>query len=203
MNKIKFTKITFIFSFLLIGETFGNSRVELSNLRIDEKQNGLFLMIDSSHPLSMEKITGWVNEKWFYMTVHKAIGDSSNICSTPFSYPVLDIDNTNTDESTQLAIRISGNIENFEMYLSEDKHTLIAALYYPADTVIALMESNENEGPPPYSLNARLRNVLYLTGSALAISGVISGDGSNGKNTELFLGLAILVCTYFYDLLGK
>jgi|TARA_B100001079_G_scaffold178723_1_gene153581 hypothetical protein len=198
MNKMKFTKITIILCFLLNGQSYGQGTIELENLNIDAKQNGLFLAIHSSGSLSMEKITGWVNGDWFYMTVHEAQGDSAEICSAPYSFPVLEIDNTNTEESTQLAIRVSGQIENFELYLSEDKHTIIAALYYPAETVIALMEKTEKGAPPPYSLNSRIINVLYLTGTALTISGVISGDGSD-NNTELVLGLSVLTCTYLYD----
>lgn len=198
MFKMKFTKITFFFWFLLNVQIFGQDQNELTNLRIEAKQNGLFLTVDSSKPLSIENITGWVNEDWFYMTVHQATGDSVDICSTPFSPPIMDIDNTNTDESTQIAIRINGQVENFELYLSENDQTIIAALYYPAETILAMVENEENELSTNITLSSKLKHVLFLLGGALTISGVISGDGSNDGQMELILGLAILVGTHIY-----
>jgi len=203
MIKMMFNKITIFICFLLYGQLLGNDLIRIKNLRIDSKANGLFISIDTSMPLSMEKLTGWINDDWFYLTVHEGIGDSAAITSTPFSFPVLDIDNTNSDESTQLAIRLSGQIENFELYLSQDKHTIIVALYYPAETVLTLMERQEEYGTHLFTLDKRLQTVLYLSGTALAISGIIYGDDSHGQNVELLLGVGILICTFIYDSLGK
>jgi len=213
MIKKIFTNKTVIVLSILISMSYGQSKILLNNLRIEPKQNGLFLTIQSSSPLKIENIIGWVNDDWFYITVHEAVGDSISIQTAQYSYPVIQtaqysypvitVENTNAEESTQIALRLHGKIENFEFYLSDNKQTIIAALYYSAESVVALLEEKQLEDYSSYKLNSRLKSVFYLTGGALTISGVISGDGSKGNNTELALGLTILACTYFYDLVTK
>jgi|Marorgknorr_s2lv_3_1036020.scaffolds.fasta_scaffold05971_3 hypothetical protein len=203
MIKKIFTNKTVIVLSILISMSYGQSKSLLNNLRIEPKQNGIFLTIQSSSPLKIENIIGWVNDDWFYITVHEAVGDSISIQTAQYSYPVITVENTNAEESTQIALRLHGKIENFEFYLSDNKQTIIAALYYSAESVVALLEEKQLEDYSSYKLNSRLKSVFYLTGGALTISGVISGDGSKGNNTELALGLTILACTYFYDLVTK
>ncbi len=203
MIKKIFTNKTVIVLSILISMSYGESKTLLNNLRIEPKQNGIFLTIQSSSPLKIENIIGWVNDDWFYITVHEAVGDSISIQTAQYSYPVITVENTNAEESTQIALRLHGKIENFEFYLSDNKQTIIAALYYSAESVVALLEEKQLEDYSSYKLNSRLKSVFYLTGGALTISGVISGDGSKGNNTELALGLTILACTYFYDLVTK
>lgn len=198
-----FTTKTVIVLLILTGISNGQDKTLLNDLNIDTKQNGIFLTLQSSLPLRIENITGWVNKDWFYMTVHEAVGDTIELRSTQLIHPILALDNTNAEESTQLALRIKCEIENYEFYLSEDKHTIIIAIYYPAETVVALLEQSESKRISRYKLNSRLLSVFYLTGGALTISGVISGDGYDGKNTELTLGLIILSGTYVYDLLTQ
>jgi len=198
-----FTTKTVIVLLILTGISNGKDKALLNDLNIDTKQNGIFLTLQSSLPLRIENITGWVNKDWLYMTVHEAVGDTIELRSTQLIHPILALDNTNAEESTQLALRIKGEIENYEFYLSEDKHTIIIAIYYPAETVVALLEQSESKRISRYMLNSRLRSVFYLTGGALTISGVISGDGSDGENIELTLGLIILSVTYLYDLLTQ
>jgi hypothetical protein len=203
MIKKIFTNKTVIVLSILISMSYGQSKPLINNLRIEPKQNGIFLTIQSSSPLKIENIIGWVNDDWFYITVHEAVGDSISIQTAQYSYPVITVENTNAEESTQIALRLHGKIENFEFYLSDNKQTIIAALYYSAESVVALLEEKQLEDYSSYKLNSRLKSVFYLTGGALTISGVISGDGSKGNNTELALGLTILACTYFYDLVTK
>ena len=203
MIKKIFTNKTVIVLSILISMSYGQSKSLLNNLRIEPKQNGIFLTIQSSSPLKIENIIGWVNDDWFYITVHEAVGDSISIQTAQYSYPVITVENTNAEESTQIALRLHGKIENFEFYLSDNKQTIIAALYYSAESVVALLDEKQLEDYSSYKLNSRLKSVFYLTGGALTISGVISGDGSKGNNTELALGLTILACTYFYDLVTK
>ena len=203
MIKKIFNNKTVIVLSILISMSYGQSKILLNNLRIEPKQNGIFLTIQSSSPLKIENIIGWVNDDWFYITVHEAVGDSISIQTAQYSYPVITVENTNAEESTQIALRLHGKIENFEFYLSDNKQTIIAALYYSAESVVALLEEKQLEDYSSYKLNSRLKSVFYLTGGALTISGVISGDGSKGNNTELALGLTILACTYFYDLVTK
>lgn len=203
MIRKMFTTKTVIVLLILTGISNGKDKALLNDLNIDTKQNGIFLTLQSSLPLRIENITGWVNKDWLYMTVHEAVGDTIELRSTQLIHPILALDNTNAEESTQLALRIKGEIENYEFYLSEDKHTIIIAIYYPAETVVALLEQSESKRISRYMLNSRLRSVFYLTGGALTISGVISGDGSDGENIELTLGLIILSVTYLYDLLTQ
>ncbi len=200
MLKKIFNKKTNIILLLLMCSLPAQDKAVIQNLDIKIKQNGLFLTLEASKPLKREYITGWFNEDWFYITILNAIGDSSQLSSTRFSYPVLKVQNSNTAESIQLAVRVKGNIENFEFYLSNNDRTLLAALYYPAETVIAMLNEADNEQyQAKLKLKNRLINMSYFAGAALSISGILSGDGSSSGNQELSIGLIILILTYLYD----
>ncbi len=200
MLKKIFNKKTNILILLFICSLPAQDKAMIQNLDIDIKQNGLFLTLHASEPLKREYITGWINEDWFYITIHNAMGDSTQLSSTNFSYPVLEVQNSNTAESIQLAIRIRGHIEQFEFYLSNNDRTLLAALYYPAETVIAMLDKKESKDyQAKLKLKNRLINMSYFAGAALSVSGILSGDGSSSGNLELSLGLIILIVTYLFD----
>lgn len=172
----------------------------IQDLDINIKHNGLFLTLHASEPIDPKNITGWLNEDWFYITIYNAIGDSIQLSSTHFSYPVLEVQNSNTAESSQLAIRIKGHVEQFEFYFSNNDRTVSAALYYPAETVVAMLnEADYEHYQTKLKLKNRLINVSYFAGVALSISGILSGDGSSSENVELSLGLIILILTYLFD----
>ncbi|MCH7613854.1 MAG: hypothetical protein IIB45_10915 [Candidatus Marinimicrobia bacterium] len=200
MLKKIFKKKTYIIFLPLICSLSAQEKVMIQDLDIDIKQNGLFLTLHASEPLNREFITGWLNEDWFYITIHNAIGDSIQLSSTHFSYPVLEVQNSSTAESIQLAIRIKEHIEHFEFYFSNNDRTVLAALYYPAETVLAMIDEADDEHyQSKLALRNRLINVSYFAGAALSISGILSGDGSSSNNIELSLGLIILILTYLID----
>ncbi len=184
----------------LLTFTPGQEKALISNVNIDLKQNGLFLLLNSTTALKMENITGWVKDGWFYLTIHNAWGDTINIESIPIAYPILDVQLTNQPESTQLAIQFKGQIDNYELYLTNDDQTLLVALYYPFEVVVAMIEAeNAEQGRSTYSLQQRAINVAYLTGVALTFSGIIARDGNDSGKTEMVLGLIILGLSYFID----
>ncbi|MFQ6676820.1 MAG: hypothetical protein ACE5D0_00750 [Fidelibacterota bacterium] len=185
---------------LLICLTAGRSQTIIQDLTIDVKQNGLFLTLQSNDAIKYNNITGWVNEDWFYVTIHKAISDTISILSTPFSSPILKVQNSNSPGSTQLSFRLKNPIDHYEFYLSNNNRTIEIVLYYPPQTVLAMLDKPEhNHYQENLTLHHRLINVSYFTGAALSISGILSKDGSSFGNSELSLGLIILIITYVFD----
>jgi len=197
-NKTKMKVIMLPLLFLSLAA--GSNRTIIQDLRIDVKQNGLILTLQSNDAVKYENITGWINEDWFYLTIHEAIGDSISISSTHFSSPILHIQNSNSGESTQLSLRLKNPIDQYDVYLSNNNRTIQVALYYPAETMITMLDQQDLSGyQEKLKLHHRLISVSYFAGVALSISGILSGDGSSSGNSELSLGLVILIITYVFD----
>lgn len=188
-----FVKKTLIMLFTLMAFPDAGEIIELHNLQIDIKQNGLFLTMDLTESIPLEHFTGWIKDDWFYMTILNARSDSIEFNSFPAAEPIVNLSNYNTEESTQIAMQLTQPLENFEFYLSEDERTIIVALYYPAESVLAMIDQKQIKVE---STDQRLKNVLWFTGTALTISGIISGDGSPSGKIELFIGLLLLAGAY-------
>jgi len=200
MLKKMTNKKTFLYLSILISMCFGQEKAFIENLRIETKQNGLFLTLEASRPLLRENLTGWIHDDWFYMTIYQATGDSNRIQSINYTYPVLDVQNSNAAESTQIAIRFSGNIDQYEFYFSNNNRRVKAMLYYPPEMVVAMLDQEKIVSKKTKStMNNTLVKLSYFTGAALTVSGVIAGDGKESGQAEITTGLIILGITYIYE----
>ncbi len=191
----------------------------ITHLNIDNKKNGAFVKLFATSPVDQKHITGWNGDDgWFYITVMNAIADSSRVVNSEIKYPVSEIQVNNTDESTQISLKIKKTIENFEFYQSKSPPEILVSLRFPIYEVAAILEQErENMGsaesittergqietytevpiPDQYK---RIRAALYLSGASLTIAGAaLESSKSEGFSWEIPTGLALIAGTFIYD----
>lgn len=191
----------------------------ITHLNIENKKNGAFVKLFTTAPVDQKHITGWDGgDGWFYITIMDAIADSGRVVNSEIKHPVSEIQVNNTDESTQIAIKIKKTIENFEFYQSKSPPEILLSLRFPIYEIAAVLEQErENMGsaetvtmyegkietdmgiaiPDQYK---RIRAALYLSGASLTIAGTaLESTGSEKFSWEIPTGLAIIAGTFIYD----
>ena len=209
----------------IICLTFGivsinaQTKVIITHLNIENKKNGAFVKLFTTSSVDQKHVTGWNGDDgWFYITVMNAIADSGRVANSEIKFPVSQIQVNNTEESTQIAIKLKKPIENFEFYQSKSPPEILVSLRFPIFEVAAVLEQErENMGsaesittdegkietdagiaiPDQYK---RFRAALYLSGTSLTIAGAaLESTGSDKFSWEIPTGLAIIAGTFIYD----
>ena len=201
-------QIWFVIFFLC--QAFGQQiKPEISNLKIDIKQNGVFVQMKSSIPINIQNVTGWSTETgWFYITILNAISDSVSILNSTYKFPITNIQTANSEESTQIALRLEREVESFEFYQSDTPPEILLSLRFPVHEVFVQSKNDIQNNfssntlylmPDKSTKYKRIRTGLYLVGTSLTIAGAMDMDNSESMSWELPTGLIILTGTYFFD----
>lgn len=191
----------------------------ITHLNIDNKKNGAFVKLFATSPVDQKHITGWTGDNgWFYITVMNAIADSSRVVNSEIKYPVSEIQVNNTEESTQISLKIKKTIENFEFYQSKSPPEILVSLRFPIYEVAAVLEQERETMASAESITTeqgqietytevpipdqykRIRAALYLSGASLTIAGAaLESSKSEGFSWEIPTGLALIAGTFIYD----
>lgn len=190
-----------ILIFLTAGILNGQEPYRITTLDINSKQNGLMLTIRSDRPIPESNVSAWYAQTgWFYMTILNALSDTLAVTKTRHRFPVLDIQSTNQENSTQIAIKSSHPIEQFEFYYSENPPEILASLRFPVEAVLAGRKEGAGEYPKPVSRNwFLLRSGLYFAGVSLTVAGIIGQDHQDESGWELPAGIGVIAGTWLYD----
>ena len=191
----------------------------ITHLNIENKKNGAFVKLFTTSPVDQKHITGWNGDDgWFYITVMNAIADSGRVVNSEIKYPVSEVQVNNTDESTQIAIKLKESIENFEFYQSKSPPEILVSLRFPIFEVAAILEQERENmgsvetitteegkfetdmGAPISDQYKRIRAALYLSGASLTIAGAALESTTSDKfSWEIPTGLALIAGTFIYD----
>jgi len=191
----------------------------ITHINIENKKNGAFVKLFTTSPVEQKHITGWIaDDGWFYITVMGAITDSGRVASSEIKHPISEIQVDNTDESTQIALKVKETIENFEFYQSKSPPEILVSLRFPIYEVAAVLEQERESMGSAESITTeedqfdtdagvlipdqykRIRTALYLSGASLTIAGAaLESSKSEGFSWEIPTGLALLVSTFIYD----
>ena len=191
----------------------------ITHINIENKKNGAFVKLFTTSPVEQKHITGWIaDDGWFYITVMGAITDSGRVASSEIKHPISEIQVDNTDESTQIALKVKETIENFEFYQSKSPPEILVSLRFPIYEVAAVLEQERESMGSAESITTeedqfdtdagvlipdqykRIRTALYLSGASLTIAGAaLESSKSEGFSWEIPTGLAVLVGTFIYD----
>ena len=191
----------------------------ITHINIENKKNGAFVKLFTTSPVEQKHITGWISDDgWFYITVMGAITDSGRVASSEIKHPISEIQVDNTDESTQIALKVKETIENFEFYQSKSPPEILVSLRFPIYEVAAVLEQERESMGSAESITTeedqfdtdagvlipdqykRIRTALYLSGASLTIAGAaLESSKSEGFSWEIPTGLAVLVGTFIYD----
>ena len=86
----------------------------IKNLKIESKNNGTVIQLDSNKKINLENVTAWYSSEWFYITIYAANADSLSLVNYK-NDSLKSIEVSNSDESAQIALQLFSNIESFEI----------------------------------------------------------------------------------------
>ena len=100
--------------FLASSSIILSQDLRIKNLQIESKNNGTVIQLDSSRKVNLENVTAWYSSEWFYMTIYDANADSLSLANYK-NDSLKNIEVSNSDESTQIAVQLFSEIESFEI----------------------------------------------------------------------------------------
>ena len=100
--------------FLASSSIILSQDLRIKNLQIESKKNGTVIQLDSNKKVNLENVTAWYSSEWFYMTIYDANTDSLSLANYK-NDSLKNIEVSNSDESTQIAVQLFSEIESFEI----------------------------------------------------------------------------------------
>ena len=100
--------------FLASSSIILSQDLRIKNLQIESKNNGTVIQLDSNKKVNLENVTAWYSSEWFYMTIYDANADSLSLANYK-NDSLKNIEVSNSDESTQIAVQLFSEIESFEI----------------------------------------------------------------------------------------
>ena len=100
--------------FLASSSIILSQDLRIKNLQIESKNNGTVIQLNSNKKVNLENVTAWYSSEWFYMTIYDANADSLSLVNYK-NDSLKNIEVSNSDESTQIAVQLFSEIESFEI----------------------------------------------------------------------------------------
>ena len=197
--KMSQTKYRFLPYFLLFLSIIYSKDVNLESIELRSKTNGIIITAKMDSVLEKDNITAWQsNSGWFYITMYKTKGDTSNLKNSILSAGIIDYQVIQEEDSFQIGLRLKRDIE-FHEFIFINKNTLSITLRYSTDYFSTLDSSkgahllNGKSGIPN-----GIKKWLYLTGSGMVIAGSIK-NGRINSNIQTHIGMTMILTTYILN----
>ena len=172
--------------FLASSSIILSQDLKIKNLQIESKNNGTVIQLDSNKKVNLENVTAWYSSEWFYMTIYDAYADSLSLANYK-NNSLKNIEVSNSDESTQIAVQLFSDIESFEINTPKRKtlqfflrnNQSIAKNSISIEDEIDIIETEENppkekeiiyEKEQPRNTNNKLIVIAGLIVSAIDIT---------------------------------
>jgi len=172
--------------FLASSSIMLSQDLRIKNLQIESKNNGTVIQLDSNKKVNLENVTAWYSSEWFYMTIYDANADSLSLANYK-NDSLKNIEVSNSDESTQIAVQLFSEIESFEINTPNRKtlqfflrnSQLVAKNSISVEDKIDIVETEEKtpkekdiiyEQEQPRNANNKLIVIAGLIVSAIDIS---------------------------------
>ena len=172
--------------FLASSSIILSQDLKIKNLQIESKNNGTVIQLDSNKKVNLENVTAWYSSEWFYMTIYDANADSLSLANYK-NDSLKNIEVSNSDESTQIAVQLFSEIESFEINTPNRKtlqfflrnSQLIAKNSISVEDEIDIIQTEEKtpkekgiiyEKEQPRNANSKLIVIAGLIVSAIDIT---------------------------------
>ena len=172
--------------FLASSSIILSQDLRIKNLQIESKNNGTVIQLDSNKKVNLENVTAWYSSEWFYMTIYDANADSLSLANYK-NDSLKNIEVSNSDESTQIAVQLFSEIESFEINTPNRKtlqfflrnSQLVAKNSISEEDEIDIVQTKEKipkekdiiyEKEQPRNANSKLIVIAGLIVSALDIT---------------------------------
>ena len=100
--------------FLASSSIILSQDLRIKNLQIESKNNGTIIQLDLNKKVNLENVTAWYSSEWFYTTIYDANADSLSLANYK-NDSLKNIEVSNSNESTQIAVQLFSEIESFEI----------------------------------------------------------------------------------------
>ena len=178
--------------------------INITDLKVEVKKNGVFLKIRSNKSIPKGAVTGWYSDNgWFYVTIMNAFIDTNLIENINRPAPVKKILVHNSEESVQISLAVP-IIETHEFLWHGNPRELLVSLRFPLESITPVFAEEKLNNKRNVNLESELnyfkiRNAVLLIGSSLSVAGIAASDGQDSIVWELPTGLGLLIGIYIYD----
>ena len=132
-----------ILACFIISSAFAQDN-KITQLDIDSRENGTIVKLKSTKKVDLKNVTAWYSSEWFYLTIYDAKSDSTKLSNTPLNKIVRKIEVANSEESTQIALKVNESIESFEI-MSPSKREVSFILRFPQQGIKSDLSDNNLE----------------------------------------------------------
>ena len=166
-----------ILACFLISSAFAQDN-KITQLDIDSRENGTIVKLKSTKKVDLKNVTAWYSSGWFYLTIYDAKSDSTKLSNTPLSKIVKKIEVANSDESTQIALKVNESIESFEI-MSPSKREVSFILRFPQQGIKSDLSDNS------------LEELIEVDEVKSGKQSLAIGEMSNASKFMPFIGLVV------------
>lgn len=171
----------------------------INKLNIESKNNGTVILLDSNKKFNLDNITAWYSSEWFYITIYDATSDSLTI-SDYKNDSLKNIEISNTEESTQIAIQLNNNIESFEIDVPKRKSIkfllrnsqIISKNKISEDSSISSLVIDDNDSNEFEVTNNQQTDIKFNSELLVLVGLLISGSDIT-NNTTFLLGSLLAI----------
>ena len=166
-----------ILACFLISAAFAQDN-KITQLEIDSRDNGTIVKLKSTKKVDLKNVTAWNSSEWFYLTIYDAKSDSTKLSNTPLNKIVKKIEVANSDESTQIALKVNESIESFEI-MSPSKREVSFILRFPQQEIKSDLSDNN------------LEKLIEVDEVKSGKQSLAIGEMSNASKFMPFIGLVV------------
>lgn len=166
-----------ILACFLISSAFAQDN-KITQLDIDSRENGTIVKLKSTKKVDLKNVTAWYSSEWFYLTIYDAKSDSTKLSNTPLNKIVRKIEVANSDESTQIALKVNESIESFEI-MSPSKREVSFILRFPQQGIKSDLSDNS------------LEELIEVDEVKSGKQSLAIGEMSNASKFMPFIGLVV------------
>jgi len=112
---------------------FDYSLVNITNVIIEEKKNGTLIRLPVTREFRENEYAAWLRQGWFYLTVAGGNIDARRLSQAPTAGVVRRIVPIQKEGSVQLAFRLRGEVEDYEVYQNDDPREIVLSLRTPTN----------------------------------------------------------------------
>ena len=105
----------------------------ITGVSIQKKANGTLIKLATTREFPLDSYRAWINRDlgWLYLTVVNGVTDSIAIARTKPAGAVQKVIPVQMEEAAQISFKLSGEVENPEIYQTTDPHQIVISLRTP------------------------------------------------------------------------
>ena len=189
--------------FLASSSIILSQDLRIKNLQIESKNNGTVIQLDSNKKVNLENVTAWYSSEWFYMTIYDANADSLSLANYK-NDSLKNIEVSNSDESTQIAVQLFSEIESFEINTPNRKtlqfflrnSQLVAKNSISVEDKIDIVQSEEKT-PKEKDIIYEKEQLRSANNKLIVIAGLIVSAIDITNSTSFSAGALIAIIANF------